>query len=409
MLTDTGVKTAKARDKAYRLADSEGLFVHIMPTGKKFWRMRYRSGGKEQTLTFGPYPSVSLREARGMRDNAKDMIRQGVDPAQAGKLAPVLSAAREEDSFESVAREWYEQRKDLWRPRHAHDVIHSLERDVFPLIGTLPPGQMTARVVLHVLKQIEDRGAVETAHRVRQRMSDVFVHAIATGRADNDPASVVKAALRPVQRGRQPAITDLDQAREMIGRVESSPAHPVTRLAFRLLYVTAVRPGEVRGALWEEFHELDGSEPVWIIPKERMKMGRDHIVPLTPQAVAVVNALRPFTERWPHLFPNTRRPKTMMCENALGYLLNRAGYHGRHVPHGFRSTFSSTMNERYPQDHAVIELMLAHVSRDKVAGAYNRALHLHRRRELAQLWNDLILEGQLPVEELVSGKRKPVN
>ncbi|MCP1228087.1 tyrosine-type recombinase/integrase, partial [Acetobacter fabarum] len=364
MLTDTGVKTAKAKDKAYRLADSEGLFVHVMPTGKKFWRMRYRSAGKEQTLTFGPYPSVSLRDARAMRDNAKDMIRQGIDPAQTGKLAPVLSAAREEDSFESVAREWYEQRKDLWRPRHAHDVIHSLERDVFPLIGTLPPGQMTARVVLHVLKQIEDRGAVETAHRIRQRMSDVFVHAIATGRADNDPASVVKAALRPVQRGRQPAVTDLDQAREMIGRVEGSAAHPVTLLAFRLLYLTAVRPGEVRGALWEEFHELDGSEPVWIIPQERMKMGRDHIVPLTPQAVAVVNALRPFTERWPHLFPNTRRPKTVMSENALGYLLNRAGYHGRHVPHGFRSTFSSTMNERYPQDHAVIELMLAHVSRD---------------------------------------------
>ncbi|MCP1244192.1 tyrosine-type recombinase/integrase, partial [Acetobacter lambici] len=275
--------------------------------------------------------------------------------------------------------------------------------------GTLPPGQMTARVVLHVLKQIEDRGAVETAHRVRQRMSDVFVHAIATGRADNDPASVVKAALRPVQRGRQPAITDLDQAREMIGRVEGSPAHPVTLLAFRLLYLTAVRPGEVRGALWQEFHELDGSDPVWVIPKERMKMGRDHIVPLIPHAIAVVNALRPFTERWPHLFPNTRRPKTVMCENALGYLLNRAGYHGRHVPHGFRSTFSSTMNERYPQDHAVIELMLAHVSRNTVAGAYNRALHLPRRRELAQLWNDLILEGQVPVEALVSGKRKPVN
>lgn len=138
-------------------------------------------------------------------------------------------------------------------------------------------------------------------------------------------------------------------------------------------------------------------------------MGRDHIVPLTPHALEVVSALRPFTERWPHLFPNTRRPKTVMSENALGYLLNRAGYHGRHVPHGFRSTFSSTMNERYPQDHAVIELMLAHVSRDKVAGAYNRALHLNRRRELAQLWNDIILDGQVSVEALVSGKRKPAN
>ncbi|MFT8723350.1 MAG: hypothetical protein ABF759_12380, partial [Acetobacter malorum] len=150
----------------------------------------------------------------------------------------------------------------------------SLERDVFPLIGSLPPGQINPRVVLHVLNQIQERGAVETAHRVRQRMSDVFVHAVATGRADHDPAAIVKAALRPVQRGRQPAITDIDQAREMIMKVEQSAAHPVTLLAFRLLYLTAVRPGEVRGALWQEFHDLQGKEPVWVIPAERMKMGR---------------------------------------------------------------------------------------------------------------------------------------
>lgn len=408
MLTDTAIKTAKAKDKAFRLADSEGLFIHVMPTGKKFWRMRYRSSaGKEQTLTFGPYPTISLRDARAMRDNAKDMIRQGVDPAQAGNLAPALSSAREADSFEVVAREWYELRKDLWRPRHAHDVIHSLERDVFPLVGTLPPGQINPRVVLHVLNQIQERGAVETAHRVRQRMSDVFVHAVATGRADHDPAAIVKAALRPVQRGRQPAVTDLEQARAMIGTVEQSAAHPVTLLAFRLLYLTAVRPGEVRGALWQEFHDLQGKEPVWVIPAERMKMGRDHIVPLPHQAVEVLAALRPFSERWPHLFPNSRRPKISMSENALGYLLNRAGYHGRHVPHGFRSTFSSVMNERYPQDHAVIELMLAHVSKNTVAGAYNRALHLSRRRELAQLWSDMVLAEQLSVEELAASHRKP--
>ncbi|MBO1325273.1 integrase arm-type DNA-binding domain-containing protein [Acetobacter sp. TBRC 12305] len=409
MLTDTKIKTAKAQEKAYRLADSEGLFIHVMPTGKKFWRMRYRaSSGKEQTLTFGPYPAVSLRDARAMRDSAKDMMRHGIDPSQAGKLSPVLAASREEDSFETVAREWYALRRDLWRPRHAHDVIHSLERDVFPLIGKLPPAQINARVVLHVLNQIEERGAIETAHRVRQRMSDVFVHAIATGRADNDPATVVKAALRPVQHGRQPAITDLAQAREMIAKVEGSPAHPVTLLALRLLYLTAVRPGEIRGALWEEFHDLDGPEPLWIIPAERMKMGRDHIVPLSPQAVEVVQAVRPFSERWAHLFPNARRPRVPMCENALGYLLNRAGYHGRHVPHGFRSTFSSVMNERHPQDHAVIELMLAHVSRDKVAGAYNRALHLSRRRELSRIWMELILEGQVDTKTLVSGRRKPM-
>ncbi|GCD50140.1 tyrosine-type recombinase/integrase [Acetobacter pasteurianus] len=407
MLTDSKVKTAKAAEKAYRLSDSEGLFVHVMPTGKKFWRLRYRQQGKEQTLTLGPYPSVGLREARMMRDNAKDLLRQGIDPNKAGKVAHLLADPQQQDSFEAVAREWYGQRKDLWRPRHAYDVIHSLERDVFPHIGHLPPGQITPRVVLHILKGIEERGAVETAHRIRQRMSDVFVHAIATERADTDPAGIVKPALRPVIRNRQPAITDLEQAREMIARVESCVAHPVTLLAFRLLYLTAVRPGEVRAAMWDEFHDLDSQDPVWIIPAERMKMSREHIVPLSPQAVNVVQAVRPFSSRWPHLFPNTRRPKLPMSENAIGYLINRAGYHGRHVPHGFRSTFSSNMNERFPLDHDVIELMLAHASKDKVAAAYNRALYLDRRRELATIWSGLILEGQKPVDDLVSAQRKP--
>ncbi|MCP1216766.1 integrase arm-type DNA-binding domain-containing protein [Acetobacter orientalis] len=407
MLTDTKIKTAKAEAKPYRLADSEGLFLHVMTTGKKFWRLRYRAEKKEQTLTLGAYPAIGLKEARKLRDSAKELIKKGIVPSQNEKLLSIQADTRQEDSFEVVAREWYELRRDLWRERHAHDVIHSLERDVFPLVGSLPPSQISPRLTLHVLKQIEERGAVETAHRVRQRMSEIFIHAIATDRAETDPAGTVKSALKPMQRGRQPAITDIEQVHEMIGRVESTAAHPVTLLAFRLLYLTAVRPGEVRGALWSEFHDLDTSEPKWIIPPERMKMKKEHIVPLTPAAVDVVRSLLPFSERWPHLFPNTRRPRVCMCENAIGYLINRAGYHGRHVPHGFRASFSSIMNERYPQDHAIIELMLAHSPKDKVASAYNRAQHLERRRELAQIWSNIVLEGQISTNELVAAKRKP--
>ncbi|MFT8334722.1 MAG: integrase arm-type DNA-binding domain-containing protein [Acetobacter orientalis] len=407
MLTDTKIKTAKAEAKPYRLADSEGLFLHVMTTGKKFWRVRYRVEAKEQTLTLGAYPSIGLKDARKLRDSAKELIKKGIDPSQNDKLLSIQADTRQQDSFEVVAREWYELRRDLWRERHAHDVIHSLERDVFPLVGSLPPSQVTPRLTLHVLKQIEERGAVETAHRVRQRMSEIFIHAIATDRAEADPAGTVKSALKPMQRGRQPAITDVEQVRELIGRVESAPAHPVTLLAFRLLYLTAVRPGEVRGALWSEFHDLDTMEPKWIIPPERMKMKKEHVVTLTPAAVEVVQALKPFSQRWPHLFPNTRRPRVHMCENAIGYLINRAGYHGRHVPHGFRASFSSIMNERSPQDHAIIELMLAHSPKDKVASAYNRAQHLERRRELAQIWADIILEGQISTAELVAAKRKP--
>ncbi|GBQ24660.1 phage integrase [Acetobacter estunensis NRIC 0472] len=340
MLTDTKIRTAKPAEKAYRLADSGGLFLHVMASGSKIWRMRYRSPeGKEQTLTLAPYPAMSLQDARRARDAAKDIKRQGIDPVAHKKIAPALLRPAHEEVFEAIAREWYGQRRDLWRPRHAHDVITSLERDVFPLIGKLPPSQITPRTVLHVLRHVEDRGAIETAHRIRQRISEIFVHAIATDRADSDPAAVVKPALRPVKRGRQPAITDLDEAREMIRKTEDMAAHPVTLLAMRLLYLTAVRPGEVRGARWDEFHDLSGSEPIWVIVAERMKMDREHVVPLAPAAVEVIEALRPFSDRWPHLFPNSRRPRVPLCENAIGYLLNRAGYHGRHVPHGFRATF----------------------------------------------------------------------
>lgn len=406
MLTETKIKAAKPDAKAYRLPDSGGLYVHVMPGGSKIWRLRYRIGGKEQTLTIGAYPDISLRVARERRDAAKDLLRQGINPSADKQMASALAHPGTIETFETVAREWYGQRKDMWRSKHAVDVITSLERDVFPLLGKYAPSKITPKMTLHVLRLIEDRGAIETAHRVRQRMSEVFVHAIATDRAETDPAAIVKPALRPVSRGHQPAITDLDKARAMISKIEEAPSHPVTQLGLRLLYLTGVRPGEVRGALWEEFHGLDTQEPTWIIPAERMKMAREHIVPLSRQAVETIEALRPFSGRFPHLFPNARRPMTVMSENAIGYLINRAGFHHRHVPHGFRATFSSVMNERYKEDHAIIELMLAHISKDKVAGAYNRALHLERRRELAQIWADLICDGQRPVAELVQSARK---
>ncbi|MCP1214611.1 integrase arm-type DNA-binding domain-containing protein [Acetobacter orientalis] len=189
-------KTAKVADKPYRLTDSEGLFLHVMATGKRYWRVRYRANGKEQTLTLGSYPELGLKDARHMRDKAKEMLKSGIDPNQNEKLFAVQSDTRKVDILELVAREWFDLRKDPWRPRHAHDVINSLERDVFPLIGSLSPSKITARLTLHALKQIEERGAVETAHRIRQRMSEIFVHAIATDRCDLDPVQTVRAARR---------------------------------------------------------------------------------------------------------------------------------------------------------------------------------------------------------------------
>lgn len=277
---------------------------------------------------------------------------------------------------------------------------------MFPAVGHYPINDLTPPLVLAALREIEDRGAIETAHRVRQRMSDVFVHAIASGIGSADPAAIVAPALRPVIRGRQPAITDLAEVRMLISKTEAEDAHPTTLLAFRLLYLTAVRPGELRAARWDEFQNMDGDRPLWCIPAERMKMKREHLVPLSRQAVATVQALRPFSGHWPHLFPNTRRPAQVLSENALGYLLNRAGFHHRHVPHGFRASFSTVMNERCPADRQVIDVMLAHVPKDKVEGAYNRALYLERRRQLAQEWADLVSDGQTGLGDLVAKKRK---
>ena len=232
--------------------------------------------------------------------------------------------------------------------------------------------------------------------------------------ATNDPAAIVQKALKPVKKGRQPAMTTLAQAREIIERVDREPAHPVTKLAMRLLALTVVRPGTLIGTTWTEFERLDADRPTWTVPAARMKLKlmykdderRDHLVPLARQAVETIDAVRKLTGRCPFVFPNARHAHKPASENALGYLLNRAGYHHRHVPHGWRSTFSTVMNERFRDDRQIIDLMLAHVPENKVEGAYNRAEHIGRRRELAQEWADLLMKGQMPVEELLTLPRR---
>ncbi len=232
---------------------------------------------------------------------------------------------------------------------------------------------------------------------------------MATGRAASDPAAVIARALAPVIKGKQPAITDVKAAREMCLKVDAEPSYPVTKLALRMLALTSVRSAELRLMEWDELEDVEGEHPLWRVPADRMKMKREHLVPLSRQAVEVLQAVRQISGAGQLVFPSTRWAKRPLSENALGYLLNRAGYHHVHVPHGWRATFSSVMNERYRADRAVIDLMLAHISGDKTEAAYNRAVHLERRRELAQIWADLILEGAVPAEDLLGGLRKRPN
>ena len=405
MLTDAAIKAAKPADKAYKLTDGQGLHLFVTPAGGKLWRQRYVFAGKEKLLSLGPYPEVSLAKARELRDGAKATIRSGRDPSVEKKVRRALGG-NPADSFEAIARDWHARHAPTWTERHAADVLDSLEGGVFPMLGALPIREISVPMVLGVLRLIEARPAVETARRVRQRMSAVFVYAIAQGIGDNDPAAIVKGAMAPLVKGRQPAITDLAEAREVLAKVEAIPAHPVTKLANRFLAITVVRPGEIRGAAWNEFEGLSGPDPTWRIPAERMKAKREHIVPLPRQAVDLLEALRLLTGRRPLVFPNARHAHRPMSENAIGYLLNRAGYHHRHVPHGWRATFSTVMNEAYPSDRHVIDLMLAHAPKDKTEAAYNRAQHLVRRRELGQIWAEMLLEGAENLDIVVAGRRK---
>jgi len=370
MLSDAKVRAAKPRPKSYKLSDANRLFLLVTPSGGKLWRYGYAYDGKQKTLAFGAYPQVSLSDARAKRDEAAGLLAEGHDPNVVKKLK--IEAARL--TFERIAREWYANAKSQWASIHAADIIRSLERDVFPTIGDLPVGQLTPPLILGVLREIEARGAIETAKRVRQRISAVFVYGIAQGIVQTDPSEKLGKVLKPLRKGRQPAITDLVPLRRMIVTAEEDFARPITRLALRLLALTAVRPSELRGAQWWEFQDFDGKLPLWRIPAARMKgdldrkdeLNGDHLAPLTPQALAVLRALWPLTGDGDLLFPSNRHTHKPMSENAIGYLLNRAGYHGHHVPHGFRAAFSTIMNEwaeREGKEHdrKVIDLMLAHI------------------------------------------------
>jgi integrase len=417
VLTDAKIKAAKPRDAAYKLVDAGQLYLHVTPAGGRIWRMNYAYGknaaGKpaQKTLTFGPYPSLSLLDARRRRDEAKDLLRDGRDPAIERRVALKANATASDNTFEIVARRWHTLRLPTWSTVHGADVLISLENSVFPSIGDLPMTAIESPKVLELLNAVVQRGAIETAHRIRQRISDIFVYGIATGIAKADPAASLGKALPKKPRSKkQPSIIDriddhdrqLAAVRTMLGDCEAERCRAATKFALRLLALTAVRPNEIQNAEWSEIEGLDGPAPLWRIPAARMKGDQDrkaeeqgdHVVPLSSHAVDVIRALKPLTGGYRLMFPSERHVHRPISENTLRALLIRAGYYQRHVPHGFRAAFSTIMNERPDRqegDRAVIDLMLAHMPKDKVEGAYNRAAYMPRRREIAQAWGDLLV------------------
>lgn len=416
MLTELQCRSAKPAEKSYKLSDARGLYLFVTSKGYRSWRWKYRFAGKEKLLVIGSYPETSLKVAREMRDQAATLLKAGADPSNTKAQAPVSPSVGH--SLEQSARRWHANQKSLWSAVHSSDVLRSLEREVFPTLGHIELAQISPTHIRDVLKTIQDNGAVETAHRIRGRLSAIFEFAIADGLTDTNPATAIGKALKPIRKGHRPALIKLAEARAFLRAVEEQPAHPITKLASRLLAITAVRPGVVRFAKPSEFEGLTGPEPVWRIPAERMKLDQekksravyDFIVPLPPEAVDVITvALELTTGEW--LFPMTRSFRKPISENAIGYLYNRVpNYRGQHVPHGWRASFSTIMNERAakldrPEDRPIIDMMLAHIQ-SGVEPIYNRAAYMPRRRQLAADWAALLLDGFPPARDLIDGPRR---
>lgn len=394
MLTNAAVKAARPKPCAYKMADGQGLYLHVAPTGTKSFRMRYRDqAGREQTLTFG---SIALSDARARRDAALERRARGEDPR------PRAIAIA---TFEEAARAWHAHRTEGWSPVHAGDVIEALERNVFPAIGAIGLDSITRPAVLQLLERVEARGAIETARRLRQRIEAVFEFARAKGWTSiANPANVREALAAAPASGRQAALVDVDELRELVDAVAALDASPILRLASRFLALTAVRLAALRGICWGEVEDLDGPAPVWRVPAARMKLGaarkldsvNDHLVPLSSRAAGVLRAARAIAGGGPDaaalVFPGRGAKDAAIGAGAIGDLYVRAGFAGRHVPHGWRASFSTVMNERRPNDRADIDRALGHKPKGmtKVELAYNRAQHLAARRALLEEWGALI-------------------
>jgi integrase len=384
MLTDVLVRNAKPATKATRIFDDGGLYLEVAPSGGKWWRLKYRHGGKEKRISLGVYPEVSLKEARERRDKARKQLAQGQDPSQArreDKAAKVLDA----ETFESVAREWHSKASESYSERHKARIIRDLERDVFPFLGEKPIGAVNSAEILTTVKRIEDRGAPETARRVLQTIGVVFRHAIVNLKCSYDPAQVLRGAIKPPKKRHYATLTDPKAVAGLLRAIDTYQGSFLTQVALKLLTYTFVRPGELRHAEWAEI-DVEANE--WRIPANKTKMKTVHIVPLAKQALTILEEIRPLTGRGKYIFPSERSQDRAISSNTLNAALRRMGYTKEEIcSHGFRALASTRLNELgFNKDW--IERQLAHGERDKIRASYNHAEHLAQRRNMMTAWAD---------------------
>ena len=389
-LTDTAIKKAKPEAKQRKLYDQRGLFLLISPKGGKWWRFKYLFDGKEKLLSLGTYPDVSLKDARDRRDEARKQVAAGIDPGEHRKAKKAAKAAKQANSFEVIAREWYAKHSPNWSANHGDRIIRRLERDIFPWIGGSPIADITAPQLLEVIRRIEQRGALETAHRALGNCGQIFRYAVATGRAERDPTGDLKGALPPVKGTHFAAVTDPKKVGGVLRAIDAYEGTLIVRCALRLAPLVFVRPGELRHAEWADIY-LDAAEWRYTVTKTKTQ----HIVPLSHQAVEILQELRPLTGRGHYVFPSARNPKgdRPMSDNAILSAMRRMGIEKDEMSgHGFRAMARTILDEVLGFRPDYIEHQLAHAVRDPNGRAYNRTAHLLERRKMMQKWADYLDE-----------------
>jgi len=385
-LTDIAIRSARPADKPQKLYDGGGLYLEVSPAGGKWWRLKYRFGGKEKRISLGVYPDVSLKDARERRDNARKLLANEVDPGENRKVQKAAKVERSANSFEVIAREWFAKNRDTWAVSHADKLITRLEKDVFPWLGGKAIAEITAPDVLSVLRRIEGRGTNETAHRAKSNISQVMRYAIATGKAERDPCPDLRGALPPLRHVNFASITEPSKVAELLRAMDAFRGTFVVKSALLLSPLLFVRPGELRKALWADI-DLDKAEWRYFVTKTKI----DHFVPLASQAVAILKDLHALTGHGDHVFPG-RDPQRPMSETAINAALRRMGYDTKTeiTGHGFRAMARTILHEELHQKPEVIEHQLAHKVPDALGTAYNRTKFLKERKAMMQIWADYL-------------------
>jgi integrase len=385
-LSDSAIRNAKPAEKPRKLSDEKGLFLLIAPNGGKWWRLKYRFGGKEKLLSLGTYPEVGLKDARERRDVARKLLADDIDPSENRKATKAAKGERASNSFEVVAREWFAKYSATWSESHGSRILRRLERDIFPWIGSKPIASVTAPDLLATVLRIEQRGAVETAHRALQNCGQVFRYAVSTARAERDPAQDLRGALPPVRSTHFAAVTEPKQVGELLRTIDGYQGTLPVVCALKLAPLVFVRPGELRTAQWADI-DLDAAEWRYHVTKTDSA----HIVPLSSQAVAILREVQALSGDGRYVFPSARTSERPMSDNAILAAMRRMGIPKDEMSgHGFRAMARTILDEVLNFRPDLIEHQLAHAVRDPNGRAYNRTAHLPERRRMMQAWADYL-------------------